>query len=573
MTAPVRRVRSSRRPERRFVGSPARGFTLVELVVSMAIMSILMIGLASAVVIVGKAMPERTSLGLRLATAAQIADQIAQELRTALWIREHASTSVEFSVPDRDGDGLPERIRYAWSGVAGTPLTRQYNGGNAVNVASDVYYFNLDYFTTSRSETIPGAPVESAEMVLQSSTNRLFATYFTIKEKAWFGQNISPSLPADAIAWKISRVQFRARYRGATKGVVAVQIRPVADGGNTPESTVLEEAALLESSLGASFGWQEIGYAGLSGLVPGKKYCLLLACQTNDADLGDVEYDYWSGFWSLSTTNAGGSWTYSSNSGMYHYIYGTYTTPGAPLTIARSYFTGARITLQPTSEPASRVVSSLQTVNGPELLVGWWQTGFDVDPTLDHNGDGAADWTQAGGGSFDTSAIQVITGGGLPLDVGSMAGNKTWSVSSTITTNPSQTFQTLTTIAARCKATSTGGTGAVLAAKVDSAGGLCGMIAARLTLQGNSTQTLQVGYKTDDATTAVIKTIEGLPNGYVDLRLVIEPNSDTCNVKANGVDYGSFRYVRYSAASAAGCVSILNSSNALFDFISVRVSE
>ena len=551
-----------------------RGFTLVELIISTAIMSLLFVGLASAIVLAGKAMPDRTSLGQTLATTAQVADQIAAELRTALWIREHTATSVAFTVPDRTGDGLPERIRYAWSGTADTPLTRQYNGGNVVNVVEKVHYFNLDYMLDSQSETIPGAPVESAETILQSNTTRYYARDWTVKNKEWCGQHINPSLSESVVSWRITRVQFRAKYSGSQNGILAIQIRPVVDGGSSPETTVLEEVGLNESALGSGYDWKEITFNTLRTLTPGKKYCLVIACQKNDTELGYVEYDYWSGNWLVTTTNGGSSWSYSSSNGMYHYIYGTYSTPGSPLTVTRHYCRGARVTLQPTSEQASRVATATQTSNVPEFLAACWETGFDTNPTLDHNGDGVDDWTVDGGGTFDLSDLQDRTGGKLPVDLSSLLDKKIWLVDAAITTNPDHAFQTLTTIESRFRATIVGGDGAAIGAKIDRGGGLCGYVTARLTLQSDSTQTLELSFKTDDATNVVIKTIPGLTNDFVELRLVIDPNTDTCNVKADGVDYGSFKYVRYAPASTTGYVTILNSSSSVqFDSISVRVSE
>jgi len=122
-----------------------RGFTLAELVVSMVVMSILMVGLGSAILIASHALPDGERPATRIVQSASVAGQIVEELRSAIWIREHTATSVEFAVPDRDGDGNAERIRYAWSGTSGDPLTRQYNGGKVVDVLDDVNVFDLGY--------------------------------------------------------------------------------------------------------------------------------------------------------------------------------------------------------------------------------------------------------------------------------------------------------------------------------------------------------------------------------------------------------------------------------------------
>ena len=72
-------------------------FTLVELILSVTIMGILMTGLASAIVIVTYAVPSGDSLAITIVDAAEVSDQIVEELRPAIWITEHTGTSVAFN--------------------------------------------------------------------------------------------------------------------------------------------------------------------------------------------------------------------------------------------------------------------------------------------------------------------------------------------------------------------------------------------------------------------------------------------------------------------------------------------
>ena len=109
------RTRAALRALRVKAGAPRgyRGFTLVEVVLSMAIMTILMTGLASAILIASHALPTDDSPARAVVESAQVVDVMAEDLRSALWIRERTATSVEFAVPDRDADGAAERIRPA----------------------------------------------------------------------------------------------------------------------------------------------------------------------------------------------------------------------------------------------------------------------------------------------------------------------------------------------------------------------------------------------------------------------------------------------------------------------------
>lgn|GEM_PF-1931470 len=119
------------------------GFTLLEMVTSMALMVIVLGGMTSAVVVASRAIDDGTDPGVLTAEAAGVLTEISAEINFARQFDELTVSSVAFRVPDRDGDGRPEKIRYAWSQVAGEPLTREYNGGPAVNIVDKVNRFAL----------------------------------------------------------------------------------------------------------------------------------------------------------------------------------------------------------------------------------------------------------------------------------------------------------------------------------------------------------------------------------------------------------------------------------------------
>jgi Tfp pilus assembly protein FimT len=124
-----------------------RGFTVVEMVLSMAVMTVLLGGIASALVIAARAVPG-TATPMSLTVAGYYAaERLASELYAAQTITARSATSVTFTVADRNADSNPETILYSWSGVAGQPLNRQYNGGAAGAVLDSVYQFNLGYVT------------------------------------------------------------------------------------------------------------------------------------------------------------------------------------------------------------------------------------------------------------------------------------------------------------------------------------------------------------------------------------------------------------------------------------------
>lgn len=127
----------------------ARGFTLLELVVSLAAAATLVIGMSSTMYIALRAAnPDHLGGPAALRSLACTAD-LAAELQFALSVTEAGSTAITFTVPDRgDANALPDTIRYAWAS-AGQPVTRQFNGGTATTVLSSAQSFALQYDPSS----------------------------------------------------------------------------------------------------------------------------------------------------------------------------------------------------------------------------------------------------------------------------------------------------------------------------------------------------------------------------------------------------------------------------------------
>ena len=345
----------------------SRGFSLVELVLSMAVMTVVMAGTASVVLLASHALPSAESPARALAQSSDVVGEVAGELLYATSITEKSATAVTFTVSDRGhGDPGPEMIRYAWSGTAGDPLNRQYNGGNVVTVVEDVREFALSY--DLKVETEQGDPVknESAETLLISNDSSADLKDFAITDKQWIGQYFLPPLPADAIAWKVTRVKFMARIHGGAKGVTAVQLRLPASG-NLPGTTVLEEVLMHENALGEAYLWEEFSFATVSGLSPSQGLCLVLAMQTKDTHLADIQYDDASGSGRLTTTDKGGNWNYDSAKSMLYYVYGTVTTTSLPDAVTRERLRSVGIKLHLGSDAATGVETDVQVLNLPEV--------------------------------------------------------------------------------------------------------------------------------------------------------------------------------------------------------------
>ncbi len=338
------------------------GFTLLEVVVSASVLSIVMVGLASAMVIASKAVTKTTS-DTSSGAAAQAVQLIASELKNATAVSELTSNAITFTVPSRNGDANPETIRYAWSGTAGAPLTRQYNGGTAATIIDSVQSLSLTY---DKSSTVVTQSSESPEVTLYSYTAALTPGTASIATGLWAGEVFTPSgIPANATVWKITRVQYQARKNGSTVGSTDVQLRTVS--GSSPTSTVVDHAAMSEASLGASYAWTTTTFSNAGNLTPGTSMAIVFQW-TSDTVSMDLQYDTLlsalSGANYVSTTNSGSTWTAATLKALDLVVYGTYT---APQNTTLYYLQTVGVSLKAGSSSSPTMSTRAQILNAPQV--------------------------------------------------------------------------------------------------------------------------------------------------------------------------------------------------------------
>jgi hypothetical protein len=346
----------------------------VEVVVSMAVTTILMGAVASAMVLASRALPSDADSLERSAEVMEVVDQFAGELLYATSFTENTGSAITFTVADRGHkDAGPEAIRYAWSGTAGDPLLRQYNGGSEVAVLDDIQAFELVYDGATVAEESPGDPIESDREQLASYVTGPSLTEDIVAANKWWGEYFKPSLPPETVSWSIEDVYVRARQTGAADGQTRVQLRP-ASADSTPTSTVYEQVSVAESTLplpGSPFTWQPMGFSSVVDLSPDEGICLVLI---TDDPSGSWELEYHGG--SVELPDAGllqssggeGGWTISKDKALRFMVYGTYTTLGAPSVKERLYVAGVGIKLEAGSDPSVRVEAGTHLLNAPQAV-------------------------------------------------------------------------------------------------------------------------------------------------------------------------------------------------------------
>jgi hypothetical protein len=310
-------------------GVRCRGVTLAELTVSMTIAALLMGGMTSALLIANQAVETGNSPTAQAAEARLVADLISADLSHAIAIEEQSNRSITVVVPDRDADNSAELIRYSWSGVAGEPLLREYNGG-PVSVSTERVY---DLSFTYRAGPLSATPLEeSVEFELFSYDPYSGGSFkdYGVDHNSWCAQYFKPTLPVNAVSWGITYAYVALKLDSYGR-ILAVGFR-TADERLKPTSQVLEEVTVKTDLLPVYYSWSGFEFS-ITGLDPATGACLVVK-QLSDSTGAKLQY-YENGFsmpqnthW-MTTSDEGVSWSVPvNNRDMLFYVYGKVTTRG-----------------------------------------------------------------------------------------------------------------------------------------------------------------------------------------------------------------------------------------------------
>ncbi len=192
-----------------FPPRPARGaFTLLELSLSIVIVSLLMLGLFSSIQLVTSASRLVDGPVSQTTDLARQIEQLSADLRLAQAFKERSAHAVEITVPDRDGDGDAETIRYEWWASSNRQWTRTTTYSDSPDepvsevLAENLRQLDLSYLTSTYGPAETDREIESDEVLLLAHDDR----------PAMFGQRVlfivaNPSSLHGRDADKLARMQ------------------------------------------------------------------------------------------------------------------------------------------------------------------------------------------------------------------------------------------------------------------------------------------------------------------------------------------------------------------------------
>jgi len=165
------------------------GFTLLELVVSLGISSILLAGMTSSLIMAVQANDLENGPFFKVDIASDTLTQFNREFAYAVEVTTAVDSNreIEFLVPDQNGDGLEELIRYQWSGVTADPLLRILNNGTPQVIIPEIDQFELALQT--KQITKEGDAIETPDQVWINQTHSYFSSSFELRKNDGIGMD------------------------------------------------------------------------------------------------------------------------------------------------------------------------------------------------------------------------------------------------------------------------------------------------------------------------------------------------------------------------------------------------
>ncbi len=505
-----------------------RAYSLAEMVASLSVVSVLLLGMGSAVLISTSAVPAETSnaglLGSSLAST-----RLTDDLAYAIMVVASETRAVECLIPDRDADGMPERVRYEWTGTPGDPLTRSLNGGDAVTILEDVQTLAIGYDRSTTSQPLPGPTSlsETAERLLlaYSPDDGASQSPVDLYQNELIGQSFLPFLTSDVVAWSVTHVRILAE-EDKRNGSIECTLQTV-NADLTPTGTVLATQTVTEADFSNPADWLALPFANVDSLDPTAGLALVLDPDRTDiAIVHGHERSEEAGMAWLERT--GVDWWTTPDRAMEIEIYGTTTheTRGTPLALVRDTIQSIDLSIQTGRDASGQIDHQVKLVNEPTVLSACWATTFDKDPSAtDHNADGVVDFSVHGAGSLSDE---------LTPDAWAMRTVE-------LRTAPEIAFDEPTAISVEWQDSNDNGSGGVLMIAPDWQGSSAGQVIATIDTDSRGT-TVAVELLELSGTTRQVAAAELASGATSRLDLVVDPVADTLSVTIDGVQFGTFAY-------------------------------
>lgn len=491
---------------------PRLGHTLLEMLLSLVLLSIVMASVGSAVMFASQAVPDDSSPAGSLLVDAAALSRIAEDLASAQYVIEQTSQAVTVVVPDRTGDGIPDRLRYAWSGRPGDSLFFQLNDASAVVFVEAVEVFNLSYEQASVTATFPGPIERSDSEFLLAQETALIPSNTALNGTTAISQPFEATMGSSAIAYEPTRLEWYTRKSATTDGAIPIAIQDL--DANVPIGDDHASVTVQESDLPASVDWHSAVFTATSWLPAGEEKGIVFKPGAGTASRARMYYNALSTPYHVST-DSGASWAQGPGGALLFRLYGYEITQDNETLVSQQHAKSVSISLQSVAEDRSPLSRQVLLMQAPPILTGFAQAGFEVDPVgMDLDADGAADWSHDSG---------QLSSGSLNHGIWTCDGELTFDDQSVA---DAQVIQ----VRARMRSNDTQGP-TIYGPYTFNGDDELLPVATQLREDGAGGQELVIYNDMNLATERMVLT--GLPDGLVDIELTLMPGQDTVSIRIN----------------------------------------
>lgn len=261
--------------------SRVHGFTLIELVLTLSVTSVLLLSLMSVMRVLGKAVPSGDDAAQQTMDFDACLARLRIDISSATDWNISGAGLMSMRVPDRDGDGSAEKLQYVFDAGTNT-LKLSVNDAEATTVLAGVQ--SITVTPSSQSASLPGPATSqwSSEAVFLSTPGIGSGSQKPDQEDGR-GMAVTPVLPADATAWRITRIDIPLRREKSDVPVVTISIHNMTGGSPSPTElqsvTQTLSSAPSSSSLMATFSFV---FPSPVTLTPDQRVCFLLRTSTTN---------------------------------------------------------------------------------------------------------------------------------------------------------------------------------------------------------------------------------------------------------------------------------------------------
>lgn len=240
--------------EPRPAASFGRGFTLLETVLSLAVMSIILGAIAMALVSSAGALESGRDENAARSAASAILSETADELRTASKVLSRDNAGLAVEVPDRDGDGRDEVIRYSW---AGTTIQRKVNDSAWQDLSLSGVKLRVTPVVVQKPA--PTVQVTGSQMFANHvGTSGGSSAEVRVGPEGYVAQYVRPTLGRSVYRWRPERVRLLLRRNFWGDGKALLVAVSEATPGLRPGERLVGVGTVSEGSVGLGNGWASI---------------------------------------------------------------------------------------------------------------------------------------------------------------------------------------------------------------------------------------------------------------------------------------------------------------------------